>query len=275
MLVGISFLSFEKYSFIPSFTEEDRYFNYPNKYAINWNNYDDLRYQHHETFSVLDRPEIKSDISVATIDRYQIDNNLVSLFLEYEKSDSKLLSRLYPDFLAFKKTGLRHRIFSKGIIEDTVLEDIIAKRTSEIRLMLKVIRDEESKIDSTESVTFAEEIKEYKTYTTDDIEDLRNQILDKYLSLRKQHAEDKIKKALDAVYSNYQIWIDDVEYTDSLNYFFYTHPNSHEQGLLCNISIDKLSKGDHLFRIEKRRNHDDCMTDCPTTEKFIPFRKTN
>lgn len=273
MLLGLRLVSLEKYSFIPSFTDERRYYEYPDKFSINWNNYDDLRYQHHETFSAQERPEVKSKISIASLNKYELENNYASLFLSYERHDSKLLARQNPDFTIFNKTGLRHSIFSKGVVEDETLEKFTKDKVAETKVMFKVIKDEEDAIDSLDAAYFATQIVEYRKYTLEDGQRLRSEITDKYEELRRTYSENKIKNALDAIYSNYKIWINDVDYTDSTTYYFYTHHNQHEQGLKCNIPLKNLESGDHLIMIEKSRDNDDCTTDCPSVKKYLPFRK--
>jgi len=273
MLFGLRQLTLERYSFIPSFTNENRYFAYPEKYSINWNNYDDLREDHNRTFTNTDRADKKTNIIIGSLNKYEIEDSHGSLFLRYLRTDSKLLSRQHADFLPFKKTGLRHSTFSRGIVEDSIMTNISLSQTAELRLMLKVVRGESDKIEDEERAKFVQEIEYYKDYTRDDIPALRNHVSQKYDAKKRIYAESRIQGALELIYSNYKISIDEIDYTDSLKYYFYTHPNRHEQGLLCHFSTDHLSTGDHLIHIQRARNDNECVEDCPTMEKYIPFRK--
>jgi len=271
LLVGLRGLSFERFSFIPSFLGDDRYFEYPDEYSVNWNNYDDLRLEYHQTYSEKEIPDEKSRIRIATLDKYEQDGRFAKLFIRYSRSDSELLERQHPEFSVFKKTGLRHNLFSKGMGKDILRDSIIDQQADEIRAALKVIRGETDKIKAEENSKFPTLINDYSAYSTEEIEEMRNKINHKYEIILKKHAEDKIKFAKKAILDNYQIRIDSVHIKDSLICAFYTHPNRHEQGLLCHIPMSNLSPGSHLIKIDKRYERDDCISDCPTAEKNIPF----
>ncbi len=273
LIFGFSQLSLEKHSFIPPFSGDSRYYQFIDKYAINWNNYDDLRTEYHSTFSNLDRPEIKSSISIASLNAYELSENYGKLFLKYLRNDNQLISRQNPDISAFKKAGLRHRLFSAGRLEDPALEHYIENQTKETRVMLHIVREEQDEIDSTDRIDFAKEIEYFKDFNAESIPELRKEIENKYDLRKRNFADQKLQKALNAILSNYKVRIDDVLFTDSLECSFYTHPNRHAQGLLCYFPIKNLKEGAHLIEIKKNRNNGDCIDDCPELEKFLPFRK--
>jgi hypothetical protein len=273
LTLGFRLTSLERYSFIPGFSDQDAYTEFVDKYSINWNNYDDLRNQYHETFATRDRPVNKTSISIASLAHYEISNQYLKLFLKYERSDSKLLERQYPDISVFRSTGIRHSIFSDGQINDPIIEKYKEDQTAEIRTMLKVIKKQEDQLDSTAIAQFKSQIPRYRNHTKEDIPELRKTIIDNYIALRIKHAEDKIQNAKKAILNNYKIKIDDIPYKDSLSCSFYTHPNKHERGLLCLCAVDSLNVGEHMIKIEKTRAKDECIDDCPTELRYIPFLK--
>ena len=273
LLFGFRLSSFERYAFIPSMEGGERYPALVDKYSINWNNYDDLRLQHHMTYSDRENPLYKSSINTASLTKYEYESSTGAIFLKYLKSDTKLLTRQNPDFEVFKKAGYRHSIFSKGKVPDSEIERLISTETRETRAMIKVVRDQIDQLDSIELSLVTENIDMYKQKTPDDIADLREDIEKKYFDLRFDYTESKLNSAREAILKNYDLEIDGIPYKDSLNCYFYTHPNRHEQGLLCHFSLDHLTSGSHMIHLKKFRNRGECVDNCPYFEKYIPFRK--
>ncbi len=273
LLFGFRLSSFERYSFIPSFHGDERYPQLVDKYSVNWNNYDDLRLEHNLTYSDSEIPIKKTRIRTASLNRYEIAEESGKIFLKYRISDSRLLSRQNPDFSIFKKTGFIHRIFSKKKVNDPEIERLIKEEVAAIRGMQKVLRGRTSSLDSAEQVLIQEDLYRYQSLTEDDIPDLRNEIEAKYSGLRKEFINSKMVLAQEAIMKNYELQIDSTSYIDSLSCYFYTHPNMHEQGLLCHFPTQVLSKGQHMIYLKKYVNRDECTDNCPYIEKYIPFRK--
>ncbi len=273
LLVGLVNLSFERHSFIPSFDSNDEYSEYIDKNSINWNNYDDLRAEYHNTFSDEERSEYRSRISIASLNKHEISDDYAKLFLVYHRNDSKLLERQNEDFSVFQESGLRHSLFSNGKVEDPIIEELKSKQLREIKLMLKAVRGQETEIDSSERAEFGELIDDYKNHSTDNIPELRENIRSIYSKQREEHASKKYRKGIDLILHNYKIDVDDILYKDSLECSYFTHPNIHEKGLMCYFPTESLNKGSHMIKIIKTYNRDECLDDCPTWTKYIPFRK--
>ena len=273
VLFGVRMMSLEKYAFIPSSEDVSPYGFLVDKYTVHWNNYDDLRFDYHATFSDRDRPIEKSNIVIASLNAYESSEEQGSVFLKYVRSDNDLLKRLNPDFNIFREEGVRHRIFSKGKVEDPKIEELTRDEVNEIRAMLSIVRDNGEVADSVLQKIDSSMLARIRSSTRDDIPKLRSQIERKYWDLREDHSEYRVSRALDLVLDNFRVTIDGKYYNDSLNCFFFTHPNMHEQGLLCHFPMNSLTKGDHMMYVEKKRNRGDCVDNCPYYEKYIPFRK--
>ena len=273
LIMGFRLMSLEKYSYIPDFDKRgDIYDHFVDEESVNWNNYDDLRLEHHTTYSDLDRPLEKSRIVLASLDKHEMSGSFGKVFLSYHRNDNKMIARQHPDFTKYKETGINHRMFFDGEVEDTVIEGLKTQQLREIKYMLKVVRNQEELIDSTETREFGHLYDEYTSKTKDDIGGLRAEIVSKYSDQRNKHAKDRIKRSKEIIQSNYKIWIDDISYSDSLQCSFYTHPNLHERGLLCYFPLKSLNVGPHIIHLRKAYNDDDCTDNCPEHIKNIPFR---
>ena len=273
MIFGVNMMQLEKYAFIPSVTGDNKYFGYIDKYTINWNNYDDLRAEYHGTYSFMERPETKTPIFIASLNKYEIDDSYGKVFLKYLQRDNDLLKRQHPEFTPFNREGIGHSMFSKVDINDPGLDELLTTQLKETRIMLRTVRGQEESIDSLDRIDFRAQIEEYREYNEQDIPNLRKEIESKYLDQKRAFADEKIRKSLEYILSNYTVTIDDVSYTDSLDCQFYTHPNRHEKGLQCYFPMINLKPGSHLMVIKKRRSEDECTDDCPEWTKFLPFRK--
>ena len=272
LLFGFRLSSFERYTYIPSFDNE-RYQALVDKYSINWNNYDDLRSEHLLTFSDNEIPYKKENIKYASLTQYEYSGTHGAVFMVYQKRDSKLIERQNPDLKGYKKAGYRHSMFSPGRMSDPAMEKMIENELHEIRGMIKVIRGQEDQLDSLEQKLIVSDIESYRQMSTDDISRLRGEIENRYRKSRKAFSEDKLNKVKSAILKNYSFELNDVDYKDSLVCSFFIHPNMHEQGLMCYFPIDSLESGQHMIRLLKRYDRNDCVDNCPYFEKYLPFRK--
>lgn len=273
LIMGFRLMSLERYSYIPDFDKRgDIYDYFVDEESINWNNYDDLRLEYHKTYSDLERPLEKSRIIIASLDKYELSGSYGKIFLKYLRNDNKMIARQHPEFAKYKETGINHRMFFDGEVDDPIIEELKTQELSEIRYMLKVVRDQEDEIDSTQTSQFGHLYDEYNSNTTDDISGLRSRIRSKYIDQRNNHAKTRIKKSKEIILSNYKMWIDDISFNDSLQCSFYTHPNLHERGLLCYFPLKSMEVGPHLIHLRKAYDDDDCIDDCPEHIKNMPFR---
>ena len=272
ILFGVRLMSIEKYSYIPSHNTIRGYSFLVDKHTVHWNNYDDLRQQHHETFSDRDRAIEKSNIQIASLSNYEIRDAELGVFLVYDRRYNSLLSRQIPEFSIFREEGLRHSMFSRGTVRDPELQRLSRMEANELRALTSFVRGGEVP-DSVLNKIDQEDLSDYKNATQENIESLRNRIENKYWNLRKDYNDRKIEKAKLAIQNNFKILIDEVNYQDSINCYFYTHPNMHEKGLLCYVPVEDLPTGDHMMRIEKNLSRGNCTDNCPVREKYLPFRK--
>ena len=273
ILLGLNLISFERYSFMPSFTSNHEYSRYVDEVSIDWHNYDDQREAHYQTFSSSNDRVKKRRIRNFSLDRFEQDYDYARLFLTYQKNDSKLLSRQNPDFTAFRKEGLRHRIFSRGIIKDEKEKNLESKEAAEIRIMTRVMRNQLDEITEEDKSLYPELIEYYQKSEERERDVLLRTIRDSYREQRKLLYKEKLETSVDQILDNYQVWLDGETYIDSLECSYYIHPNLHEKGLLCFVPISNLEKGSHMIKLEKKYDRDDCIEDCPSWTDFIPFRK--
>lgn len=273
ILVGLKNLSFERYSFIPPLHDNKTIRSSSvSKYSIDWNNYDDLRTEHHLTFSSEEKSIQKTQIDIASLSKYQLDNSGGNVFLKYLESDSKLLKRQNDDLVAFRKNGLRHSLISSGRVRDPQFESFITEEIAAIKFMTKIVnKDTSVDLSQAPAQMTQEEIIKYKNGSTDDISTFRKDIEWKYYELERSAEEKKLEKVRRAIMANYMLILDDEDITDDVTCYFYTHPNMHEKGLLCHFAVDSLSNGIHELFVKKTFNRSDCVENCPKKMVHIPF----
>ena len=275
ILVGFSSVHFERYSFMPSFSSDHTYARYINQHSINWHNYDDEREAHYETFSTDNKRAKKERIRSCSINSYEQDGDYAKLFLVYGMEDSEMLRRKHKDFTEFRKNGLRHRLFSKGVLKDEKAKQLETDEAAEIRIMSRLVRGELDKITAEDSIQYASWIETYRNYTADDRDNLISEIRSDYSSQQQSLFKQKLEDSKKMIKDIYTVSLNDTLYNDSLSCSFYIHPNMHEKGLLCYMPLSQVNKGEHMITVRKRYNSRKCVDDCPSIWRYIPFRKTN
>ncbi len=93
------------------------------------------------------------------------------------------------------------------------------------------------------------------------------------VELSEDFYQNRVKANLECFSQFYTITIDDSVYTD-LHYYFFTHPNKEEPGILTYIGVNNLSFGPHLLKIDRRRHVNNSGAISSGNEiNYIPFRK--
>jgi len=273
VLFGFSMISFERYSHMPSFSSNHDYERYIDRVSIDWHSYDDQREAHYSTFSTDNNKVKKRRIRIFSLDAYEQREEYAKLFLAYQDEDSELLKRQNPDFSAFRKNGLRHIIFSRGVVKDEKEKALESREAAEIRIMSRVVRNQHDKIDEEDRTSYPDLLEYYEKYTEEDRDQLLTTIRDSYEEQSRTLYKEKLDKSMEQILANYKVSINDVSYMDSLECAYFIHPNMHERGLLCYVPVSNLKLGAHMMTVSKTYNRNECIDDCPTTTRFIPFRK--
>ena len=201
------------------------------EHLVFWNNYDDLRYNYLLKNNVS---KDKTIIPLVSLNSYEVSGDHLSLFLRMINKDDKYLEKIEgipPNF----KTGFITEIQDEWV-SDTLEENIkkiFTKQKSEVLKLRKSSKDEKNR-------------KEL-LLRIDSLDDV------KWDSLRKYWAGmDHLR--LKTFLKIFDVQIDNVSYSDSLQCKWYIHPNKGEKGVLCYIPVKSMENGFHNIYI-KRKMH--------------------
>lgn len=269
ILISLNGIYFERYPLFPSSDNSSMWNSVPNTNIVNWNNYDDLREAHVQTYKKGDSHLIKKKINYCSLHQFEIDNNELKLFLEYRENDEKyLLNATNTDFTFFRKKGVRHSLFFKNNIPDEKLIDIERQEYEEYRLARKVVKNEELPDTVDQSL-----IIKYNGRTEEELESIRNEIKEIYDEKKNEYLSNQMSLIINGFKDLHKVTLDGQNVNDAMTCHFYEHPNMHEKGLLCYIRIDSLTNGTHLMMVNKRQHELGCNENCKTISRSIPFRK--
>ncbi len=265
ILLGSIGFYFERYPAFPSVEHGTSYLTEVNRHAVSWQFYDDLREAHLNTFTSPNSSTVqKVKIHDLSLSKYEYhDGEELKLFIMYDEGDESYIAGLDESIYPFRKSGIRHKVFFKNEIKDEGQAALEEEKVKQSALMRRVInkRDLSEVPDSI--------IAKYQDYEKDDIERLKDQIYDEYNAKIREYIENRISTIKNELINAHQIKIDDEE-VEKMDCTFYIHPNMHERGLLCHISIDSLSFGSHTLTQYKQEK--DCDT-CYYIDQRVLFRK--
>ncbi len=215
--------------YFPDLKTKHNQFNKTSEYILDWNNYDDLREEH-----IAISGEHRRSISLISLSNYRIKDSYGALFLRQIGSDEKLLSKKYK-LTPYRKSGLRNRLLSINEKDSLILE-YKKQKIIELKKLVKEKRKLKKEKD-------LEGIKRINLK----IDSIR---LDEIKKVEKVK-EDKILSLRNALMEINKISIDGKPFNKNLSCKFYINPNLNEKGLLCDFSVDSLSKGEHLLTLRR------------------------
>ena len=95
-------------------------------------------------------------------------------------------------------------------------------------------------------------VEKFKAYSSDELNQVLDEISSDYSDQRWTYQEERIIKIKEALKNLYSVKLDDLEINDELECEYYIHPNMRERGIMCYYSIDSLSSGKHMLKINKK-----------------------
>ena len=215
--------------YFPGLKIKHNQFDKTSEYILNWNNYDDLREKH-----IAISGDHRQSIRFLSLSNYRIKDSYATLFLRQIGSDEKLLSKKYK-INPYRKSGLRNKLMSINE-EDSLISGLKKQKISEVKELIK------------------EKRKLKKQKDLEGIKKIDSKIDSIRLDERKKVEivkEDKLLRIRNALMEINGISIDEKPFNNNLSCKFYVNPNLNEKGLLCDFSVDSLSKGEHLLTLHR------------------------
>lgn len=223
--------------------------NCANSSFVNWQFYDDLRTNFLEKNMKTDRS--KTIIQVASLSSYELSSGLAKIFIPIDFEDNKYLEKVLKIQKKYK-TGII-TIFQNTVEKDTIVENVNKHFDDLILEEYKLKRNEKS--------------EDERCVIQMKIDNLREV---KYDSVKSIGSVDK--RRFDAFKSMFTISIDSIDYTDSLQCYWYIHPNQGERGMMCSYSTESITIGNHVLTLERKR-HDEIRG--PKLKEIIDTFKVN
>lgn len=271
ILVGARGVSFEKNVFIPDFNPKAEYSHLVGAASINWLYYDDLREAHINAFNNGNELPEKTKIHFLSLDQYENDDNSLAVFLEFRNNDDLHLQEKLG-FSPFRKKGIIHRLFSHGSEKDPTIVRLDSIYLSTITLMKNIITDPQYNVTDEVLSRYPQQIALWKQKTKEDISMLRDKLALELQEEKSKYFESKLKAIKEEIVNMYTFEINgNIVHTDQS--YFATHPNIHERGVVAYFSLDSLAIGNHLLKVTKQRQYEDCKNGCLPSVFSIPFRK--
>jgi len=271
ILFGGQGLFLEKNIFIPTFNSRTEYRTQISKSSINWLYYDDLREAHFNTFNNGNDLPKKQKIYRVSLDQYENDDNSLSIFLEYQSGDDTYITES-TGIKPFRKSGLGHTIFAKGIEKDPGLMKLDSVYVIRSKLLSQVIRKPNDTISQELTSHYADDIASWKQHEEGDLATLRSELSSDLQAQKNNYMENKLNGIKGAIVDMHTFKINDVEIKPTDSYFM-EHPNLHEKGVICYFPLDSVGIGNHLLEVVKSRQQKDCSKGCYTSTFYLPFRK--
>ncbi len=271
ILIGVIQLDIERYTFIPNFNFRSDMNIAVTTHSINYLYYDDQRDEFLNRYNRSDNYN-KSKIRFVSLSHYENEQQL-NLFLEYLESDNELMTKAYPNLKAFKRKGIYHGIFNNVEIVDERVKELQVRSNKELRAMRSILKDGELPTDSISLALISDQKEIYLNADKEDELKFEREIKKKYLDLKRNYQLETVQSIKDALAAQYRFVLDTTVVTDSLPFYFYTHPNLGERGLLCHIDINNIDPGAHALTIYRRVYEKDCELDCPEWTLTLPFYK--
>ena len=246
VLFILSGLFLENYSYFPSFDTDARYSNRIHGESIHYIYYDDEREAYYNTFRRDGDRIDKQAINYASLATYEITGSELKLFLRYTRNDGEQLKEEHPELYPFRKQGLRHSVFFSNRQRDES-NHLDSLEMMESRTARSIIKNGKIPQEVDSSL-----VEKFKAYSSDELNQVLDEISSDYSDQRWTYQEERIIKIKEALKNLYSVKLDDLEINDELECEYYIHPNMRERGIMCYYSIDSLSSGKHMLKINKK-----------------------
>jgi hypothetical protein len=230
--------------------ENQSYLSY-NRFA-NWMYYDDIR---SEFLIENDIPKSKTLIKRISLKEYEIKKSMSSFFFRITEKDEEYLDKIH-NIMPRHDKGLKI-LFQRTTAKDTLsqnIEQYFKKKR------LAIIQERKEDKNPSNRVYYQEKLDSIDSRKEDS------------LKIFRQNLEDR---RFEAFLSLFEVKIDSISYTDSLDCHYYIHTNGGEKGMRCVFPTDALSNGVHHLRFDIKnyqKNNNDIEKDTFLKEIFeIPI----
>lgn len=201
---------------------------------INWQFYDDLR-----TEFLNNNPKTKKDetiIKYGSLSAFEITKVYADIFIAMNATDDRYLEKVL-NVQKLRHTGFR-TLFQDTWARDTVKEEI--DRYFELLILDKLKLKKQAR-NAEEKAMWQFNIDSIKTAQRDSL---------------VNYEQELGRRRVDAFKSMVRVYVDSIEYTDSLSCHWYIHPNQGEKGILCRFSARAINDGHHIMRIERQKHYE-------------------
>ncbi|MCC6689647.1 MAG: hypothetical protein IT268_11420 [Saprospiraceae bacterium] len=200
------------------------------KFMVNWMMYDDLRDEY-----LKNNPGVSKDetiIKLASLSSFEISGDYAKLFIALDSEDEKYFEKVLKLSKKFK-TGFI-TLFKDEMEKDSVEENI--RQYYDKLQVIEAKRKRDTK-DRKEKMFFQLRIDSLDKAMQDSID---------------EHNRTLEQKRLEGFRSMSKIFIDTLDYSDSLQCYWYVHPNKGEHGMQCILPVANIAKGNHVLKIERK-----------------------
>lgn len=231
----------------------------PDEKLVMWTQYDDLRAAYLQNNQV---DKEKSIISLVSLGKYEVTDHYQSIFLRMLAKDDQYLEKIMgvqPNL----KTGFIMEIQNQ-FVEDSTEENI-----------KKYFTKEKARLTKLRMTSKDERIRSALSRQVDSLNDVKKDSLDRYY---KQINDLRIQSFM----TIFDMEIDGIPYTDSLQCRWFIHPNNGEKGVLCYFPVKNMPPGWHKVHVKKKiyeERDDDRLKQKKDTFRIshieVPFFKKN
>lgn len=205
------------------------------------------------------------------LSKYYMDEPFPSLFCAIYPSDQDLLlhkKKMYPFF----EGGFRWNLFIGGEYDDPDQEKYEDKLSGQILAVRKYSATLKDSLKILNDTCLRDEVVHKISLLKDSIA-----VLEKNKNKKvEEWNQVKMLSIKDTLQSLVKIYVDEINYSDSIVCHFYIHPNLGEKGLLCHFNSASITKGLHNLKIERIKYSENEDTDSLFTDTVIlPFIKIN
>lgn len=195
-------------------------------------------------------PNIIDDkiLHFAVLDKFYMNEPYSSIFFKFDIKDQDLFQKndkIQPYF----KQGFNWNLFSTDLFKDTVINSIEHNSKVGRSSILKEAKSIRSAI-SQEQDTNIISIYKNRLKAIKDILIVINAQKDDVIDIYKNN---KINNILNSFKKYISINVDHIELRDSLQCYFYEHPNLGEKGILCYFNNSFIPIGIHSLKIKRIR----------------------
>jgi hypothetical protein len=216
--------------------------------TINRMNYEDLRneYLTEVESSVSKRRQVIPSI---IINKYQNDEDYLSIFLKMDASDYKLIQK-NSDIEPYWKPGFNFTLFNSVKNEDSYFTNNKALMEVKYDSLRSIRRDLKKNLRKTKDSILQKKYEAEINSINDDISKRR----DISKELGNVFEEQKQNKIIQSFMDLIELEVNDLDIKPNLDCYFFRHHNNDEKGILCLYPMDSLSLGKHKIYFEKEKS---------------------